>query len=527
MSDPGSELPGMRFPWWILLWSVVLPCLYLPTLTTRFDFNDDGNLVYPSPPASLGHRLHVVWAKTVADYREHGPFRPAAWAHWEAAADLLGPCALYRRAAWLAWAALGAGALLWLLHELGIRQGAAVLTAALAMWNPYRSEIWVGLAPTEAMAMPYALLGLVCAIRAARSQRQWAWDVAGTLAVLVALSCKNTFAAVVPAQVWLRVVSGGFPLHEGWRRHGRRACLLAVSLSMPVTHYVLFKLDSHAGQFTTACTWAQLGRMLRAVAGAVSLDFMGAALVLAAVVVWLSKRTATPAQPERTPPTPSTRADAHGFWETYRAAMVAGFALLVFGIGIYLPIDGVAGRYAIPAAWGADLGIAVLLSALAAMPAGSWQRTAYAVYACGLLAVVVANLGKQDKFAARADLLWQALECVERQAPAGACIAWVGSPAADARNQELDLAEGCHFGWHLQARGRRDIAVQLLDDRAASPVHVDRRQEKAEPTFLLRGTRVPPAGGAWQLLRKFQASYWLGKRSYHCYLWVRNAGGPS
>ena len=65
-----------RFPWWVLLGAVLLPCVYLPTLQTPFDFIDDGNLVYPAPPLPVGERLHRVWQRIVANYQHLGPFRP-------------------------------------------------------------------------------------------------------------------------------------------------------------------------------------------------------------------------------------------------------------------------------------------------------------------------------------------------------------------------------------------------------------------------------------------------------------------
>ena len=73
-----------RSPWWIFVGAALLASLYLPTLATRFDFIDDGNLVYPSGPMPLGQRLHLVWEKIEANYRHLGPFRPVLWCHWEA-----------------------------------------------------------------------------------------------------------------------------------------------------------------------------------------------------------------------------------------------------------------------------------------------------------------------------------------------------------------------------------------------------------------------------------------------------------
>src|SRR5262249_11377150 len=156
---------------------------------TRFDFVDDGNLVYPAAPMPLAQRLELVWRKIEANYQHLGPFRPVLWAHWEAEAELWQGDPLHWRAARLAWTALSAAALLWLLRELKIHPTAAVLSAALAMWNPYRNEIWTSLTLAEGVAMPYAVLALVCAVRASRSPRPWPWDVAGFLCVVAALGC--------------------------------------------------------------------------------------------------------------------------------------------------------------------------------------------------------------------------------------------------------------------------------------------------------------------------------------------------
>src|SRR5207244_3779908 len=81
---------GRPFPWWIPIGAVLIACLYLPTLQTRFDFIDDGNLVYPTRPMPLAERLDVVWGKIKANVEHLGPFRPILWVHWEIEADLFG-----------------------------------------------------------------------------------------------------------------------------------------------------------------------------------------------------------------------------------------------------------------------------------------------------------------------------------------------------------------------------------------------------------------------------------------------------
>ena len=86
---------------------------------------------------------------------------------------------------------------------------AALATAALALWNPCRAEIWMSLTLSEGVALPYALLALVCALCAARSPRSWLWDILGAACVLAAVGCKITFLALVPVQMLLRIAPEG------------------------------------------------------------------------------------------------------------------------------------------------------------------------------------------------------------------------------------------------------------------------------------------------------------------------------
>jgi hypothetical protein len=486
--------------------------LYLPTLATRFDFIDDGNLVYPAAPMPLHQRLHLVWDKIVANYQHLGPFRPVLWAHWETEAELLGANTFLWRSARLFWAMLATGTLLWLLRELRIRPVAAVLVAALAMWNPYRGEIWTSLTLSEGVAMPYALLALVCAIRAARSPRPLIWDVFGFLGVLAALGCKNTFVALIPVQLLLRIAPDGGSFREGWRRHGRRACLLALSVLIPLGHYVYFKLSWHPGQYVTeGPSLAQLGRLLSSIKGAISLDFLGLGVALSVMALFLSGRRSNQADVWSGSET-EERAGLGLIWHRHRAACLAGLLLLACGIGVYLPLSMVSGRYSIPAVWGADLCLAALLSVLAEATAVMWRRLAYVAIIAGVAIVAVANLGKQDKFAARATLLWQALEFVENQAPTGTTLAWMDSP-------ELNLEEGIHFCWHLGARGRNDLAWRLLDHQGLPQKRVELPESGESPALLFTGTQSPPPGGQWQMLREFKSFYWGHTREYHCYLY--------
>src|SRR5437764_76306 len=96
------------------------------------------------------------------------------------------------------------------------RRGRGYTAPGCPRWNPYRNEIWTSLTLAEGVAMPYALFALVAARKAARSARPLRWEVASAACVLVALGCKNTFAALVPAQVALRMWPEGLTLREAW-----------------------------------------------------------------------------------------------------------------------------------------------------------------------------------------------------------------------------------------------------------------------------------------------------------------------
>ena len=100
-----ASLASPSRPWWIPAGAVLLALIYLPTLSTRFDFIDDGNLVYPTRPMPLDQRAAVVWHKIVANYEDLGPFRPVLWVHWETAADLLQGNELGWRTLRLCWCA--------------------------------------------------------------------------------------------------------------------------------------------------------------------------------------------------------------------------------------------------------------------------------------------------------------------------------------------------------------------------------------------------------------------------------------
>lgn len=503
------------FPWWIPAGGLLLAALYLPTLATPFDFIDDGNLVYPSEPRSFAGHVGLWWEKVQANYKHLGPFRPTLWVHWQVQANLFGGNPLVWRVARFLWCGLAATAFLWLFRELRVHPVAAMIAGALAMWNPYRNEIWTSLTLAEGVAMPYALFSLIAARKAASSPRPLKWELASALAVLVALGCKNVFAALVPAQVALRMWPEGLTLREAWRRNGWRSLALGATLLMPGIHFVYFKLHWHPGQYEThGPSLAQLGRILSGLKGAMSLDFLAAGVVLAGIAIWTARRYrpavgASPATTDGEHPK-----DPCGTAEVNRPAVLCALLLLLGGIVMYLPMGMTSGRYAMPAVWGLDILFATLLTALVAVPLGLPKKAAWAAICTGVAVVAVANVGRQEKFAARARMLWDAVRYVETIAPLGTQVGWM---SGDSLKGGLNVEEGIHFQWHLYHRGRGDVKIGLFDEQGKPLDRVELPPLDGPPQYALFGKPAEGAGG-WEPERAFAAAYWMGRKRYDCQL---------
>jgi hypothetical protein len=188
----------------------------------------------------------------------------------------------------------------------------------------------------------------------------------------------------------------------------------------------------------------------------------------------------------------------------------------VCGIAVYLPIPALSGRYTMPAVWGVDLMLAALLSGLASVPLICWRRAAWGGLAVGLAVVAGANVGRQEKFAARAAVLWDTLEYVEETAAPDERVAWVSGPG-------LNVEEGIHFRWHLLARGRPTLAVELYDTEGRPEERCELPPAAGRARLAVTGSPEPPPGGAWALRQTFRRPYWGGRKEYDCYLWA--AGG--
>jgi hypothetical protein len=498
------------FPWWVIIGGLALALGYLPTLTAPFDFIDDGNLVYPAPPGTtLAGHAERWWDKVRANVEHLGPFRPVVWAHWELAANTLGGDPLAWRAARLAWCALAAMSLLWLMRELRLHPVAALAAGAAAMWNPYRNEIWTSLTLAEGVAMPYALYALVAARKAGASRRPWAWDAAAVLGLLAALGCKNTFAALVPAMLALRLWPDGATLRGGLRRNGPWAAAYLLPLAVPAAHFVYFQLNWRPGQYETpGPTLAQVGRMASWLKGAVGLDFLGAGVGLVLLALWWARRVRPPVA-------------TGGLGSQYRAALLCGALLFIAGFIIYLPVPIAAARYTMPAVWGFDVLLALLLTALVAVPASLPGRAAWVGLGLGVVALLAANVGRQEKVAARSRMLWAALHRVEATAPPGARIAWVSGKVADGT---LGTEEGIHFAWHLLHRGRGDVRIGLFDEQGRVIERTELPPLDREPDYRLAG-RPDAVPAEWGPGPTFAASYRLGRRRFACRLDARRPHG--
>ena len=473
---------------WIAWGGLLLALGYLPSVRTNFDFVDDGNLVYPAPAGlDAGGYADRWWDCVRANVAHLGPFRPVLWSHWHAAAELCDGNPVLWRLLRLAWCGLAASLLLRLMHALRIAPTAAVAAAAAALWGPYRNEIWTSLTLAEGVAMPYAMLALLAARKAAGADRRAAvWDAVAVLALLACLGCKNTFAALLPAMLWLRLARDGIPLHDNVRAAWRPLLVYLVPLALPLGHFVYFRMNWQPGHYETpGPSFAQLIRIASWMKGAAGLDFLGVGLGLTLIAV---------------------RQDLWAKLRESWAPVGAAVALIVGGVGVYSVTEIMAARYTMPAIWGVDLLVGLLLTTLGMKPRGTLGRIALAAVLTGTAMLFVANVGRQEKLAARSRLLWDALHHVETTAPPGAALDWMSGEVSAG---QFDAEEGIHFAWHLHHRGRDDLRVRLVDPQSKPLLRVELPEVTGPSLYALRMTAQPGAGGA-----EFAADYRFGRKRF-------------
>jgi hypothetical protein len=364
------------------------------------------------------------------------------------------------------------------------------------MWNPYRNDIWTSLTLAEGVAMPYALLALVAARKAASTDRRACagpWDMAALAGLLLALGCKNTFVALIPPMILLRT----WTPHLGVRGKVLAAIVYTVPVLLAVGHFAYVKQNPGPHHYDTpGPSWGQAVAFASWMKGAVGLDFLGIGVAVAAVVVGWRQGTPGGDLPRNRAPT------------AVAPTIVVAVALLLAGFVVYLPVSIMCGRYTMPAVWGADVLLAALLSRLV-LVRGVWGQVAWGLLGVGLAAVLVANVGRQEKLAARSRMLWELLRTVETDAPPGAVVEWVSGRGEDG---ELNAEEGIHFYWHLLHRGRGDVRVRLVDVLGRAVPRVELSPPLGVARFRIAAHRSNDPN--WRTLADVRVGYHLGRRLF-------------
>jgi hypothetical protein len=332
--------------WLALAAATTIAALYLFNLQTPFDFIDDGAISHDVAFTGLANWLRASLETVKSDYANRGTFLPTIWTFWRAEATLLGPQPVLWRAVWVRWCAASAFPMILLMLELKVALLPAFAATAFALWNSHRIEIWLNLASPEALAMPFALLALICAARASRNSRPTWLDAAGICCILLALGCKNTFIAVLPAQAFLRVVNANESVIEGLRKRGATGALLCTPAIWPIIHLYHLQTNWHPGQYTVP------GPSFKGLFNAIN-GWRKSFITLATAHVWMTAGAAI------------LNSRQFQFLRFYRNALIVSVLLIFAGLGVYLPMGTAAGgpgRDSIPAAWGADIILAVILS---------------------------------------------------------------------------------------------------------------------------------------------------------------------
>lgn len=175
-----------------------------------------------------------------------------------------------------------------------------------------------------------------------------------------------------------------------------------------------------------------------------------------------------------------------------------------------MPLPMMAARYTMPAVWGVDVLFALLLTLLVGLPKSWPQKLAWLAVGLGLLAVAVAHWGRQERVAARSEMLWQVVHHLEQELPAGSGVAWV---SGESSRGELNQEEGIHVAWHILHRGQNDIWVTLVDRDGGLIERVELPPPAGEPAYrLVPGNAEETAG--WVEEANFRVPYRFGKKAY-------------
>ena len=468
MESTGTTAETSTGARWLPVWllAFLIACPFLPTLAMPFDFIDDGCLVYRGP----GSLFERIADRTVGEFHTRGPFRPITWFHWELQAELLQESPIFHRVARWAFCWLTAWLSLHFFMAMNLPRWCAVIATAMGLLIPFRGEIWPTLGLTEAFAMPYALAALIAAIRATSSEKPWRWDIAAWVLMALAIGCKNTMVAVLPAQLLLRAWD---PM-RGVTIRNKLIPLIGLGSAglLFVAHLIAYKLDPHPKEYVTSTPG--LGHLLawgRALTRSIGLEFIGPGLALLGLAAWY--RT-SPFQP----------------LPSQTRLIAVALVLVFFGVSIHLPVAGVSGRYSVVAGWGLDLLAGLFLAQVLAHGQIFLARWGLVLVACGLAVAILAGYDRMARQAARSALLWQVVEAMEAETSTREPIAWVGDLMP--RRNQIGLGEGVHFGWHLKGRGRYPVTV----------VPVNTWPESSAMSRVISSSAEPPPG--WKLKQAFE-----------------------
>lgn len=481
----------VSFPlWFMLLASVLISALFLPTLATPFDFSEDGCLVYRDIfHVRYDNFCTAVMRQTISEFQHTGPFRPVVWAHWYASSLIHGHNALAYRMERLICCAIAAFCFLLLLREFNINPIASTLVATLACWSTARSEIWLYHGMPEAYGMPYALITLCCAVRASRNGASIYWDVGATVFFLLCLGVKNTYVALLPALLWFRTIGGSISPTEAIAKTGFRLLFYLMPAALPFLHFILLKLYPLPTHFQTQMKIGHLVTHSHALYTAIHPKAMMAGVVFSLVVLLFTRHKV------------SLDYSKKWFDDPLSKPLGGAILLLSFGLAVYLPWSQSHYRYSMPAVWGADILLGLLLTA-AAVHLSFFVRTClYCVVLMGLLKIGSDTYTVQRTLTARLIPMWQVLKDLEARQPAS--FALVKGNGTDFYEEEC-----FHFRFHFSHRGSDKSRLTIVP-----------RETMPTTEFVI--TRSNECPGDRYSIEKQYAPPTYGRKVPGCYLWKR------
>ena len=491
-----------------LLAAALLCLFYAGTISQPFDFEDDGVFGYSaSATGDISGMFSAISNRTMDDFQTNGPFRPVIWAYFEIQSLLFATSAVARHFVRLGFLFASAMTFHLLLRQLRFSTIVSFVVTLLCFTAPARASIWYRFGLTEGIAMPFVLFALLSAAKACESSRALKWDLACIACTMIALLTKNIFVAIFPALILLRVWHAHESLFESLKKRGGRAVWICVPVVIPVIHFIAFRslVQAHSSYRVTTPNLMTVLSMLRTCWIASGLEFLSVGVALALIAAIWSKE------------------GRQYLWnrEQARLAVLSCLTLLA-GVAIYLPVlnsNGPAGRYTIPAVFGIDIAMAVLLSAVLLTPSGLWRRMSLIAACIAFVGILGENLFSQRAFGARCNALWELTERMT-QLPAGSQV--------DIQAGSMSDAEAFHLESHVAGSGRRDIKIgrpekSLKIDSSCEHFCVT-RADAASPGDFDLVNRIDIAGSADTLAAAFRKK---SRRSFGVALWKRDASQAS